>query len=334
MFLKQLNINCILHGGYFMYTIGIDLGGTNIAEGIVDDNMNIVAKGSVPTKLPRSAEAIIGDMAELAENLLKKASIPMSEIKWVGVGAPGTANSETGIIEYSNNLNFENVPIVSMMEEKLGKTVYIENDANAAAYGEFRAGAAKGVNSAVIITLGTGIGGGIILDGKILHGFNFAGAELGHIVIVNGGRECTCGRRGCWEAYASATGLANLTKESMMKHKDSDMWEITNGDIDSVNGKTAFDAMRDGDTAGIEVVNLYITYLACGLTNIINIFQPEMLCIGGGICKEGDGLVKPLEKIICKERYSRFAKRQTKLCVAKLGNDAGIIGAALIGELY
>jgi glucokinase len=317
-----------------MYTIGIDLGGTNIAAGIVDENMNIVSKGSIPTNLPRSAEKIISDMAQIALDLAKEANIPMEEIKWVGVGTPGTANSDTGIIEYSNNLRFENVPMVKMLEEKLGRKVYIENDANAAAYGEFKAGAAKGSDSAVIITLGTGVGGGIIIDGRVLHGFNFAGAELGHSVIVYGGRECSCGRKGCWEAYASATGLANMTKEAMETHKDSVMWQIVKGDLSLVNGKTAFDAKRAGDKAGSEVVDSYIEYLGCGLVNVINVFQPEVLCIGGGICKEGDNLLKPLEAIIKREQYSRYSKKQTRLCVAKLGNDAGIIGAALIGGLY
>lgn len=317
-----------------MYSIGIDLGGTNIAAGIVDENMKIVLKDSVPTRLPRSAESIIDDMVSLAFNLADKASISMDDIKWIGVGTPGTANCDTGIIEYSNNLRFENVPIVKMMEEKTGKKVFIENDANAAAFGEYKAGAAKGASSAVVITLGTGIGSGVILNGKILHGFNFAGAELGHTVIVNGGRPCTCGRYGCWEAYASATGLINLTKESMQKNSDSKMWEIAGGSLENVNGKTAFDAMREKDPAGEIVVDLYIKYLGCGLVNAINIFQPEILCIGGGICKEGDNLIKPLTEIIQKERYSRYSKNQTKLCTAKLGNDAGIIGAALTGELF
>lgn len=317
-----------------MYTIGIDLGGTNIAAGIVDENMNIVAKDSVPTNMPRSAEKIIGDMASLAKKLADDLKISMDEVKWIGIGTPGTANCETGLIEYSCNLAFKNVPVVSMMEKETGKKVFVENDANVAAYGEFRAGAAKGSKSAVAITLGTGIGGGIIIDGKIMQGFNFAGAELGHTVIVQNGRECGCGRKGCWEAYASATGLANLTKEAMNKHKDSAMWKIVNGDIKNVNGKTAFDAMRAGDEAGSKVVDEYITYLGCGLVNVINIFQPEVLCIGGGICKEGDNLLKPLNGIIENERYSKYSKKQTKLCVAKLGNDAGIIGAALIGELY
>lgn len=316
-----------------MYTIGIDLGGTNIAAGIVDENMQIVEKGSVPTNLPRSAEEIVEDMAALAKSIAEKAGITFDEIKWVGVGTPGTANCETGVIEYANNLHFDNVPIVEMLGGKLDKQVFIENDANAAAYGEYKAGAAKGAKSAVIITLGTGIGGGVILDGRIYEGFNYAGAELGHMVIKAGGRPCTCGRLGCWEAYASATGLANLTKEAMTAHKESEMWKIA-GSLDGVNGKTAFDAMRTGDAAGKAVVDTYIADLACGLINVINIFQPEILSIGGGICKEGDNLLVPLKTLIEKERYSRYAKNQTHLCVAQLGNDAGIIGAALIGELY
>lgn len=317
-----------------MYTIGIDLGGTNIAAGIVDENMNIAAKESVPTNMPRSAEEIVSDMATLAKKLAGDLKISMDEVKWIGIGTPGTANCDTGIVEYSCNLDFKNLPLVSMMEKKTGRKIYIENDANAAAYGEFKAGAAKDSKSAVAITLGTGIGGGVILDSRILHGFNFAGAELGHTVIVQNGRECGCGRKGCWEAYASATGLANLTKEAMNEHKDSVMWKIVNGDLKNVNGKTAFDAMRAGDAAGSKVVEEYLTYLGCGLVNVINIFQPEVLCIGGGICKEGENLLRPLNEIIKKEHYSRYSKKQTKLCTAKLGNDAGIIGAALIGELY
>ncbi len=316
-----------------MYTIGIDLGGTNIAVGIVDSGMHILLKDSVPTALPRSAEEIVVDMAALTRSLLRRASISMEEIKWVGVGAPGTANAETGTIEYANNLGFRNVPLVELLKKELGKTVYIENDANAAAYGEYRAGAVKDAESAVVITLGTGVGGGIVLNGRLLEGFNYAGAEIGHTVIEYGGRECTCGRRGCWEAYASASGLIAITREAMQIHRDSAMWEIA-GLLENVNGKTAFDAMRAGDAAGSAVVNTYLNYLGCGIVNIINIFQPELICLGGGICKEGDNLIKPLEAFIEKEHYSRFAQKQTKLRIAKLGNDAGIIGAALLGELY
>lgn len=316
-----------------MYYLGIDLGGTNIAIGIVDENYNIVKKGSVPTLAQRSADEIAEDIGKLSKSLMKDTGIEAKDLKWAGLGTPGTANSETGIIEYANNLRFENVPIRKMLEDRLNVKVFIENDANAAAYGEFMAGAAKNENSAVCITLGTGVGSGIILDGRIYHGFNYAGAELGHTVIVADGVKCTCGRKGCLESYASATGLIRMTREMMLENKNSKMWEYTSGSIEKVSGKTAFQAMHAGDEAGSKVVEKYLYYLGTGLANVINIFQPEVLCIGGGISKEGDAIIKPLEAFIEKERYSKNTKKQTRLCCAKLGNDAGIIGAALLGLL-
>ena len=316
-----------------MAKIGIDLGGTNIAVGIVGDDNRMIVKDSVPTNIPRSAEAIADDIVSLSRRLVSRAGLEWNEIEWAGLGTPGTVNCETGVIEYANNLYFREVPMRRCLEDRMGLRVYLENDANAAAYGEFVAGAAKGSHSAVVITLGTGVGSGIILGGKILHGFNFAGGEAGHMVIVAGGRECTCGRRGCWEAYASATGLITSTREAMLADKASKMWELTGGELSAVNGKTAFDALRAGDETGKKVVDQYIWYLACGLINIVNLFQPEVLCIGGGICKEGDTLLRPLADILKKEHYSHYTIRQSRLCVATLGNDAGIIGAALLGNL-
>jgi glucokinase len=317
-----------------LYFLGIDLGGTKIAAGIVDENYNIIIKDSLPTLAQRTADEIADDIGKLSMDIISRAGISASDIKWAGIGSPGTVNCETGIIEYANNLPFKNLPMKKMLEERLGMTVYIENDANAAAYGEFMAGAAKGANSAVCITLGTGVGSGIIIDGRVYHGFNFAGAELGHTVIVVNGREDTCGRKGCLEAYASATGLIKMTREAMLRDKQSIMWKSTGGDPEKVSGRTAFDAMRAGDGAGKAVVDEYLFYLGAGLANVVNIFQPEVLCIGGGISKEGDGIIKPLEAIIEKERYSKYAARQTRLCTATLGNDAGIIGAALVGLMY
>ena len=183
----------------------------------------------------------------------------------------------------------------------------VVGDANAAALGEALAGAAKGAQSCVCITLGTGVGGGIIIDGKIYGGFNFAGAELGHTVIMVDGELCTCGRFGCWEAYASATALINQTRRAMVNHPDSAMWSIAE-DLDKVNGRTAFDGMRAGDAVAAQVVDTYIKYIATGLINVINIFQPEVLCIGGGICKEGDTLLKPLAAHIERERYSKYSR--------------------------
>ena len=313
-----------------MYRIGIDLGGTNIVAGVVSDEYKIVATAKRKTAMPRPAEAIMEDMVAVCLEAVKNAGLTMDDIGGVGVGSPGACNSDTGVVEYANNLQFVNVPMRAFLEEQLHKPVRVENDANAAAYGELVAGAAKGKSSCVCITLGTGVGGGVIIDGKIMAGHNFAGAELGHTVIVVDGEPCTCGRRGCWEAYASATGLIRQTKRAMEAHRDSQMWALA-GNLEQVNGRTAFDAMRKGDAAGEAVVDDYIRYIACGLVNMINIFQPEVLCVGGGICNEGETLMKPLREYIERERYSQYSDKQTEICVAQLGNDAGIIGAAYLG---
>lgn len=314
-----------------MYRIGIDLGGTNIAAGVVDDNYQIIASAKCKTRLPRPAEEIIADMAKVAREATAEAGLTMDQIVHVGVGSPGTCNAADGIVEYANNLGFSNVPMRDMLGKLLNRPVYIENDANAAALGEAVAGAAKGVRDCVCITLGTGVGSGIIIENKIYSGFNFAGAELGHTVISVDGEPCTCGRHGCWEAYASATALIRQTRRAMEKHPESAMWKIA-GSLDNVDGRTAFDGTRAGDETAQQVVDTYIHYIACGLVNVINIFQPDVLCIGGGICKEGDNLLIPLEKSIASERYSKYCSHQTKLCVAALGNDAGIIGAACLGD--
>lgn len=314
------------------YYVGIDLGGTNIVAGVVDEAFQILVKESVKTNLPRPAEAVIDDMVMVAKKAVESAGLTMDQIDSIGVGTPGTANKETGIVEYSNNLRWDNVPLVALLEKGLDKKVYIENDANAAAFGEYLAGAGKGYHSLVAITLGTGVGGGVITDGRILTGFSYAGAELGHSVIVAHGRSCTCGREGCLEAYTSATGLINMTKEAMEADKASVMWKLCDGSLDRVNGKTAFDGMRAGDATASSVVDTYIDYLGIGIANFINIFQPEVLCIGGGICKEGDTLIKPLTEKVLPQTYARKEENRTKIMVAKLGNDAGVIGAAMLGQ--
>ena len=263
---------------------------------------------------------------------IAKAKLTLDDIETVGIGVPGAVNPKTGVIEYSANLFFHNWEVVKMMEERLKTKVSIENDANAAALGEYLAGSAKGAKNAVAITLGTGVGGGIIINGKIYSGSNYAGAELGHMVIVKDGKECACGRRGCWETYASATGLIALTKQTILKEKleYSYMLKLCDGDINKVSGRTAFDAMRDGDPTAKAVVEEYVSYLACGLVNIINIFQPDVLCIGGGISNEGESLLAPLRTIVERERYTKHNDKQTLVCKCSLGNDAGIIGAAYL----
>ena len=318
-----------------MYTIGVDLGGTNIAIGIVNEKYEIVLKGSVPTKPERGGDAIIEDMATLSLKLLGDLNLTLDDVDYVGVATPGTANSATGVVEYSNNIPFRNFPMADKLSAKLGgKPVHIENDANAAAKAESVAGAAAGVPYSVMITLGTGLGGGIVLDGKVYSGFNFAGAELGHTVIERGGRPCTCGRKGCWEAYSSATGLCNITRDRILDARAAGrktmMDDMIGGDLSEVSARTAFNAMKAGDEVAAEVVNEYIDYLACGVANIINIFQPNVLSIGGGICNEGENLTKPLLEKVWKETYSREGTPQCQIKIAKLGNDAGIIGAAVL----
>ncbi len=317
-----------------MYYLGIDLGGTNIACGVVNEHYEIIGKGKVKTNLPRSAEEIADDMAKASLSAIEDAGLKVNDIAFAGIGSPGSIDPYTGIVATSNNLDFTNVPLKEIVEKRINIPTYIENDANAAAYGELLAGAGKDTEDFVAITLGTGVGGGVIIGGKILSGYNHAGAELGHSVIEMNGEQCTCGRKGCWEAYASATALIKQTKKEMLNNKDSVMWELAENNIDNVNGRTAFDAMRKGDKSGKTVVDKYIDYVACGVVNMVNIFQPEVLCIGGGISKEGSTLIDPIMKTVEIERYSKNVEKQTKVTVAQLGNDAGIIGAAFLYKLY
>ena len=313
------------------YYVGIDLGGTNIVAGVVDKEYNIIAKASTKTNCPRPEKEIADDMAKMALEAVKNAKLTIDDIEWIGVGTPGIANSETGIIEYSNNLGFKNTPMVKYIQETINKPVYIENDANAAAYGEYVAGAAKGAKNAVCITLGTGVGGGIIIDGKIYSGSNFAGAEIGHTVVQVDGAQCSCGRKGCIEAYSSATGLIRMSKEAMEEHPDSLMNKEAE-EKGKVTARTSFDCMRAGDKYAKAVVDKYIKYLAAGITNTINIFQPDILCIGGGVCNEGDPLLLPMKELVKQEVYTRNSAKNTEIVIAKLGNDAGIIGAAFLGK--
>lgn len=314
-----------------MYYLGIDLGGTNIAAGIVNEEMKLVYKTSIPTEAKSGAETIIKRMAEVANKAIEGAGITVQDVKSIGIGSPGSIDSENGVVIYANNLDFYDLPMAEMLGKYFpGLPIYIENDANVAAWAEAKCGAAAGVRDSVTITLGTGVGGGMVIIGKLYSGFNHAGAEMGHIVIKEGGRPCTCGRKGCWEAYASVTGLIKTTREHMEKNPDSLMWKIA-GSLENVNGLTSFDAMRKGDEEAQKVVDEYLHSVATGLVDIINILQPEVICIGGGISKEGDYLLKPLKEHAEREMYARYNKVRTEIRIAKLGNDAGIIGAALLG---
>ena len=315
------------------YYIGIDLGGTFIKAGVVDEKCNIIAKASIPSEIDGNDKALAERMVRCAEIALREANLTIDSIESVGVGTPGAVDVKNGVVLYSCNLQFENTPLSKYIKDIIHKSVYIENDANVAAYGEAIAGAAKGIDNVIMVTLGTGVGGGIIVDGKIYSGFNGIAGELGHMVIEHNGRECGCGRKGCMEAYSSATALIKITKEAMKKNTHSKLWNIAET-LDEVNGKTPFDAVRMGDEVATKVIDEYISYLGCGLANFINIFQPEVLLIGGGICKEEEILLTPLRKILKEQTYGVDNALATELKAAKLGNDAGTIGAAMLWRMH
>lgn len=313
------------------YYIGVDVGGTNIACGIVDDNCNIIARSKVKTNEQGKAEytVVLEKIKSAVRIACDEAEIAVSAAHSIGIGCPGTCNSDSGIVEYSNNLGFLNVPLRKDIENEFGIPVYLDNDANAAAFGEFVSGAAKGANSTVVITLGTGVGSGIVIDGKIYRGANFAGGEIGHTVIVTDGEPCTCGRRGCFEAYSSATGLVRMTSRAIEKNPGSLMAKMANDD-GKISARTAYKAMKDGDEVAKEVTEEYIKYLSCGIANVINTFQPDILCIGGGVCNEGNTLLIPLKAAVASQIYSKRSEKNTDIVICSLGNDAGIIGAAML----
>ncbi len=306
--------------------IGIDLGGTNIAAGLVTDDGKIIAKDSTLTLLPRDYTEIVKDMAELVKRLLAENNLTEKDIKGIGIGCPGSIDAKNGEVAFSNNLKMNHAPIAAELKKYFDLPVSMLNDADAAAYGEYMING-NGVDSFIFITLGTGVGGGIIINKKVYSGFNGAGGELGHITLVYNGIPCNCGNVGCWEAYASVTALIRQTKEAMEAHPESLMNKIA-AEENKVSGRTAFNAAKAGDEAAKAVVAQYCEYVAAGLVSIINIFQPEKLVIGGGISKEGEYLLKPIREYCNAHEYNKYLKK-VDISIATLFNDAGIIGAAL-----
>ena len=307
--------------------IGIDLGGTNIAAGLVDKTGTLKSKASTPTIKKRPPEEIADDMVKLINQLLRDTKTNASELEGIGIGIPGTVSDKTGEIIYVVNLNMNGFNIADYIRKSINVPVHLANDADCAALGEYTVNG-NDASRFVFVTLGTGVGGGVGIDGKIYTGFNGIGSELGHMTLIKGGEQCGCGKRGCYEAYASVTALNRDTKRAMERHPESIMNELAAA-RGKVSGRTAFDAMRQGDSAAAEVVKNYAEYVAEGIVSIENIFQPEVIVIGGGISKEGDYLLKPVKEYVEKNRYNKHLK-QTEIKIAKLFNDAGIIGAAML----
>ena len=311
-----------------MISIGVDIGGTSIKGASINEQGQIMARFSLPLIAQETGDQTIERLGRKIISFISENKIQKKEILGLGVGCPGAINSEKGIVDYSNNLKWNDVPLQEILEKVTGLKVKVTNDANAAALGEACFGAGKEASSVILLTLGTGVGGGIIINGQVYQGNQGKGAELGHTVIEIDGRPCTCGRQGCLEAYASATALISDTREAMKKHPDSLMWKLVNDDITKINGKTPFDAKIKGDIYASEIINHYIKYLGEGILNFCNIFRPEAIILSGGIAQQGKDLLNPLIDYCEKRNYGFKKTPKVKITTAQLGYDAGVLGAA------
>ncbi|MGN1002918.1 MAG: ROK family protein [Oscillospiraceae bacterium] len=308
-----------------MLRIGIDLGGTNIAVGLVNEENQIIAKAWTPTRPEIGPEGIADDMANCIQNALLMAGADLCDCAGIGLGSPGTCDAANGAVRNAHNLGWSGVPICAMLTERTGLPAALDNDANCAALGEVLAGAARGCSSALMITLGTGVGGGLVIDGKIFSGFGSLGGEFGHTCIAMDGEACTCGQRGCWEAYASATALIRQGTAAALENPASALARL--GELD---GEKIFRAAREGDETAGAVVARYCEYVGVGLTNLINCVYPEAVILGGGVSAAGEQLLGPVRAYIESHFFVGDRPLAPKLVRAVLGNDAGIIGAAAL----
>ena len=312
--------------------IGVDIGGMSIKAGIVNLNGEIINKEVIKTDTKNGAELFLNDIKSLIATLLEFANRNNYDIHGIGFGVPGIVNNNLGTIDYACNLNLSNIPLKDYLKE-FNLPIFLSNDANVATLAEQRWGAAKGYKDVVLITLGTGIGGGVIIDNKLFEGYEGKGAELGHHVIVVDGIKCGCGRNGCFETYASASALIRYTKEYMLKDKNSLMWEYSNNNIENVNGLTSFECAKKGDKTANKVVDLYIKYLGEGLLNFCNIFRPQVIVLGGGISNQKEYLKDKLEKYLEARNYGLKNAPKVEILIANFKNDAGIIGAATLAYI-
>jgi len=309
--------------------VGIDIGGTNLVAAVIGRAGQIISKSSRPVDHSWSAEQLCDEIANLGRQAAACGGIKLEDIQAVGIGLPGLVNNETGTVIQTPNMPFRNTPLRELFQKHWDVPVYLGNDANCAAIGEYWAGAAKGCDSVVMITLGTGIGGGLIVNGKLHTGFGNSAMEVGHMIVHPFGHLCGCGNRGCWEQYGSATALIRITKTEMERNRDSLLWELCEGELGNVEGRTPFQAARMGDAAAKQVLSTYLSGLSVGIINLVNILQPDMICLGGGISNaEDELLLTPLRYMV---EQGVFDKRVgARIEKASLGNDAGVIGAAML----
>ena len=315
-----------------MYYVGIDLGGTNIKAGIVDGQGKILAEAFCKTQAQRPYQDIVRDMAGCVMQALKNAKMTTDDILSVGIGIPGYANQKTGTGAFCTNLGWYDVPLQAEIRKYFDLHIAIDNDATVAGYAESIAGVSKNAESSVFLTLGTGVGGGIVIHGRPWSGAHGIGSEVGHMTLAVDGVPCNCGNNGCMEKYTSATAIIRMARQACMTYPDSAMMLRAEGDLNRINAKTVIDAAKANDRAALEVFDEYCKYLAIAINNIIAFLDPEMIVLGGGVSHAGDFL---LEKV--KAKVPRYLLYKTlpypEICLASLGNEAGMIGAAMIGKL-
>lgn len=315
-----------------MYNIGIDLGGTNIAAGIVDATGQILQKSSIPTQHERDYLEVIRDMALLIYGLIDKGGYELANIASIGIGCPGAVDKKWGEIIFANNLNWHDVPIQALLREYLNLPIYLENDAAAAALAEYLFGSCQGTENSITLTLGTGVGSGMIMNGQLFSGSHGAGAHLGHMIVETDGIPCTCGNKGCWEQYVSATSLVREGQKAVKESPDGLIAKLAEQDLSKVTAKMVLDAAKEKDPAVVKIFDRYIDYLAMGMITIINAFDPEVIAIGGGVSQAGDFLLQSLCEEVEKHIFYKDVAH-ARICLAQLGNDAGIIGAAMLGRI-
>lgn len=315
-----------------MFRLGVNIAGDKIKAAVVDEYFRIIGRGETEKKKKRTAQELEEDVTFAINKALENAQIDKDYVLSIGIACPGTVDKNSGIVQHASNFDFELIPLRDLLWKHFDKPIYLENDANCLALGEFNAGVGSRGDSLMAVTVNKGVGGGIIIDGKILGGCNGTAGEIGHMVINVDGDQCTCGRCGCFETYASSRSLVAHVKEELEKNPDSGLWDLIDKDIEKLNERIVFDAIALNDPLALKVFEKYVYYLSVGITNIVNIFQPATLVIGGDICALGEMLLNPIRKMVEEQRFSVHSFWQTEICLSVSGSDMTLIGAALLDE--
>ncbi|MCP4639070.1 MAG: ROK family glucokinase [bacterium] len=308
--------------------VGVDLGGTNVKTAVCSAEGKLLSKDSRPTDADQGQDVVLDRMVEGVEAALDGAGLTREDTLAVGMGVPGPMNWQTGLLYSPPNLpGWKNVPVADLMRERLGLPVFVDNDANVAAYGEFWSGAGLGVDSMVLLTLGTGVGGGIVVFGKLLRGVDGTAAEIGHLCVARDGRQCNCGAKGCLEAYASVTGMLRTAVEGIESGRETVLTDLCGGDLKKLTGKMVSDGIAQGDDFAAWVMHETAVWLGTGIGSLMNLLNPEKVVLAGGMIAAGDVLFNPIRETALAQSFEVPSKR-AEIVSAGLGADSGVIGAA------